>query len=340
MARKKGVSSASKLTLIDVAKIAGVSPITVSRVIREPEKVVTETRDKVLAAIEATGYIPNRLAGGLASNRSDLIAILIPTIANSILSDTVQSIIQHVSQANYQTMIGLTSYNPEIEEKIVKTLLGRRPDGIVLIGTDHTQSTRLCLQQSDIPVVEAWDLSAHPIDHIIGFSHEKVGEETACYLYQKGYRKIAIIAVGDQRGLRRANSAKDMLHHLGIPHVHVEEMPVPATIESGRLALQNILQQGLQVDAILCSSDTIAQGVYIEAANRSLTIPHDLAVIGFGDMNFASQLEPKLSTIQVNGTYMGEQIAHTLLSARQHKHTSSSAVYMDTHFKIIERESA
>ena len=339
MARKKGVSSASKLTLIDVAKIAGVSPITVSRVIREPDKVIPETRDKVLAAIKSSGYIPNMLAGSLASNKSFLVAILIPTIANSILSETVQAVIDHLSRENYQTIIGLTNYSHDTEEKIVKTLLGRRPDGIVLIGTDHTEATRLCLKQSEIPVIEAWDLSEHPIDHVIGFSHEKIGQQTAHYLYEKGYKNISLITVNDSRGLRRTNSAVDMLHSLGLKDVHVEIMPVPATTESGRLGFQRLLNKNITLDAVICSSDTIAQGVFIEANYRKLSVPKDVAVMGFGDLNFAPQLIPQLSTVQLNGRAIGEKIAQTLLNAWQNKNQSLESVYLDTGFKIIERES-
>ncbi|MDC4850653.1 LacI family DNA-binding transcriptional regulator [Acinetobacter baumannii] len=340
MARKKGVSSAQKVTLIDVAKIAGVSPITVSRVIREPDKVISGTRDRVLAAIKSSGYIPNMLAGSLASNKSFLVAILIPTIANSILSQTVQAIIDALSLKNYQTIIGLTNYNKQTEENLVKTLLSRRPDGVVLVGTDHTQETRLCLKQSGIPVIEAWDLSNDPIQHMIGFSHEKIGYDTANYLHKKGYKNISILTANDQRGLRRANSALDTLHDLGVKEVCMEIIPVPATIESGRMGLQHILEKKMSTDAIMCSSDTLAQGVFIEAAFRRINIPEDLAVIGFGDMNFASHLMPKLSSIQINGHYIGEQIAQTLLNVWEHKDKLAAPIYLDTGFKIIERESS
>ena len=148
MARKSsktasGPSSGTPaLTLIDVAKVAGVSPITVSRALHRPDIVSEAAREKVLAAVKATGYVPNMLAGGLASNKSRLVAIFLPTIAHSIFADTVQALIDQLTASGYQTMIGLTGYSPEQEEQLLAAVLGRRPDGIVLTGTLHTEESR------------------------------------------------------------------------------------------------------------------------------------------------------------------------------------------------------
>jgi len=132
----------SSLTLIDVAKVAGVSPMTVSRALHRPELVTEDTREKVREAVRKTGYVSNMLAGGLASNKSRLVAIFLPTIANSIFADTVQSLMDRLTQAGYQTLLGLTGYSAEQEEKLLEAVLGRRPDGIVLTGTLHTESSR------------------------------------------------------------------------------------------------------------------------------------------------------------------------------------------------------
>src|SRR3990167_4341925 len=182
MSRKSADSRAAVApTLIDVAKVAGVSPITVSRALGRPEVVSAATRRRVLEAVRATGYVPNLAAGALASSRSRLVAIFLPTIANSIFADTVQALSERLAAAGYQTLLGLTGYDPQQEEALLEAVLGRRPDGIVLTGTEHTQASRQRLARVGIPLVEAWDLCERPLDMLVGFSHEAVGRALANY---------------------------------------------------------------------------------------------------------------------------------------------------------------
>ena len=327
------------LTLIDVAKVAGVSPMTVSRALHRPELVNEQTRDKVREAVRTTGYVPNMLAGGLASNKSRLVAIFLPTIANSIFADTVQALMDRLTEAGYQTLLGLTGYSAEQEEKLLEAVLGRRPDGIVLTGTLHTESSRLRLAQSGIPVVEAWDLSEDPLDMLVGFSHERVGEETARHLLGKGYTRFSVVTISDPRGLRRCNSLIAELKHLGIKNVPMQELTPPATLEVGREGLRRLLDQGDRPDVVVCSSDTIAQGVLAEAASRGWRVPEDLAVMGFGDLSSAAQVYPALSTVRVDGKHIGQQVAQALLDRFAYPQGSHDPVRIDTGFTLIDRES-
>ncbi|WNW12951.1 LacI family DNA-binding transcriptional regulator [Pseudomonas sp. DTU_2021_1001937_2_SI_NGA_ILE_001] len=325
-------------TLIDVAKVAGVSPITVSRALSRPEVVSEKTRQKVIEAVRQTGYVSNMLAGSLASNRSRLVAIFLPTIANSIFADTVQALMDRLTQAGYQTLLGLTGYSAEQEEKLLEAILGRRPDGIVLTGTLHTESSRLRLAQSGIPVVEAWDLSDDPLDMLVGFSHEKVGEAIARHLLGKGYRRFSIVSLGDPRGLRRCNSLIAELGRHGIDQVPLQVMTPPATLKTGRDGLQALLEQHDRPEVVVCSSDTIAQGVLAEAASRGLRVPEDLAVMGFGDLSSAAQVYPALSTVSVNGQAIGLQVAEALLERFDHADNSVEPLRIDSGFTLIDRQ--
>jgi len=330
---------ASSLTLIDVAKVAGVSPMTVSRALHRPELVSEDTRDKVREAVRKTGYVSNMLAGGLASNKSRLVAIFLPTIANSIFADTVQALMDRLTDAGYQTLLGLTGYSAEQEEKLLEAVLGRRPDGIVLTGTLHTESSRLRLAQSGIPVVEAWDLSEQPLDMLVGFSHEQVGVETARHLLTRGYKRFSVVTISDPRGLRRCNSLIAELKRQGIKNVPMEVMTPPATLEVGREGLRRLLEQKHRPDVVVCSSDTIAQGVLAEAASRGLRVPADLAVMGFGDLSSASQVFPALSTVRVDGKNIGQQVAQALLDRFAYPQGRHDPVRIDTGFTLIDRES-
>jgi LacI family transcriptional regulator, gluconate utilization system Gnt-I transcriptional repressor len=333
------LQKSSNLTLIDVAKVAGVSPMTVSRALHRPELVSELTRDKVREAVRATGYVSNMLAGGLASNKSRLVAIFLPTIANSIFADTVQALMDRLTEAGYQTLLGLTGYSAEQEETLLEAVLGRRPDGIVLTGTLHTEASRLRLAQAGIPVVEAWDLSESPIDMLVGFSHEQVGEATARHLLDKGYRRFSVITISDPRGMRRCNSLIAELGRHGLSDIPIEVLQAPATLEVGREGLRRLLQRETPPDVVVCSSDTVAQGVLAEAASRGLRVPEDLAVMGFGDLSSAAQVHPALSTVSVDGSRIGLQVAQALLERFRHPADSQAPVRIDTGFRLIDRAS-
>ncbi|SHM12891.1 LacI family DNA-binding transcriptional regulator [Phytopseudomonas punonensis] len=326
-------------TLADVAKVAGVSPITVSRTLNQPEIVRAELREKVFRAVQLTGYVPAMLANADAQ-RSRLISLLVPTVANSIFAETVQTLIDTLTEAGHETLIGLTNYSAEREEQLLDTILRRRPDGIVLTGTLHTKASRTRLSRSGIPIVESWDLAPRPLDMLVGFSHEAVGVATARYLTGKGYRRFAVVTLDDPRGHRRCESLIGELASQGIAEVPRVVLPPPATVNLGREGLHRVLAAGGHPEVLVCSSDTLAHGVLVEAAERGIRVPDDLAVMGFGDLNIAAHLHPSLSTVRINGAEIGLQAARALLQRLDHPHEEPVKVHIDTGFSIVERQSA
>lgn len=341
MSRKPaGIRSSTAPTLIDVARVAGVSPITVSRALGRPEVVTDATRKRVLEAVRATGYVPNLAAGSLASSRSRLVAIFLPTIANSIFADTVQALTDHLAAVGYQTLLGLTGYRPEQEEALLEAVLGRRPDGIVLTGTEHTQASRERLARVGIPLVEAWDLCERPLDMLVGFSHEAVGQAVATYLLGKGYRRVSVVGIDDPRGLRRYRSLVAALEGRLEAPVSAQLLPAPATLAVGREGLARLLQVGAAGEVVVCSSDTLAQGVMAEAASRGLRVPEDLAVMGFGDLSSAAHTHPPLSTVRVDGARIGRAIAEALLARIAEPASGRQPLRLDVGFELIERSSA
>jgi LacI family transcriptional regulator, gluconate utilization system Gnt-I transcriptional repressor len=330
------------VTLIDVARVAGVAPMTVSRALNRPDLVRSDTQRKVLEAVRATGYVPNLLAGGLASNKSRLVAILLPTIANSIFADTVQALMDGLTSSNYQTLLGLTGYQREKEEALVEAILGRRPDGIVLAGTSHSPATVERLTKARIPVVEIWDLTDKPIDMVIGFSHEEVGKQVARHLLEKGYKRFGIVSVDDPRGLRRCESLRQELAKHRTMKPLFEVLPAPATLQAGREGLSRLLEHDELPEIVVCSSDTLAQGVLAEAASRRIDVPGKIAVMGFGDLSTAAHVYPSLSTVRVDGARIGTEAAHALLArfnADGDTDAPRQSVRIDTGFTIVERES-
>jgi LacI family gluconate utilization system Gnt-I transcriptional repressor len=328
--------SDAPVTVVDVAQAAGVSPITVSRAINRPELVSESTRVHVLEFVRTMGYVPNLLAGSLATSKSKLVAIILPTIAHSIFATAVQAMMDRLTAAGYQSLLGPTGYSPEKEEALLEAILGRRPDGIVLTGTLHTAGSRQRLASAGIPVVEAWDLSEACLDMQVGFSHENVGISVADHFVAKGYQRFSVITVDDPRGIRRCNSLINRLKHHHIHEVPVEILPLPATWEVGRQGLKRLLLRKERPQLVFCSSDTVAMGVLAQAAESGLRVPEDIAVLGFGDTTNSRFAHPALSTISVHSQEMGMEVAEALLRRFSGENATTR---IDSGFTLIERSS-
>jgi LacI family gluconate utilization system Gnt-I transcriptional repressor len=330
--------STGSVTLGDVAKLAGVSPITVSRVLNRPQLVTKETIETVKRAIAETGYVPNLLAGGLASSRTKLVAAIIPTLGNAMFIDTIQPLNDCLSAAGYQLMLGLSGFPATCEEELLKGILSRRPDAIVLTGVSHSAESRKRLQAAKIPVMEMWDLCETPIDMLVGFSHVNVGREVAKYLHGKGYRRFALVCAGDERAQIRRRAFLEALSDLGLEGLATVSVSTPTTVRMGREGLASLLDDGHRPDAVFCSSDVLAHGVLAEAQSRGLKVPSDLAVMGFADLDFAAYTFPSLSTVHVDRAAIGRRAGEALLARLSGKPVEEMTV--DIGFKIIERASA
>lgn len=324
------------VTIRDVAKVAGVSPITVSRVLNHPELVTPETLERVRAVVSRTGYVPNEIAGSLRSRRSGIIAAVFPQITNSMFVDTIQTLSDGLRQEGYQVLLGLSSYEVR-EDELIAGILGRRPEGIYLTGIGHAPETRRRLIASHIPVVEAWDLTPSPIDMLVGFSHEKAGEAMARHLLAKGHREIGLVWGNDLRAGVRRQGLLSVLAENGIHEVPTSLEPAPGMFQRGREGLAELLGSGARVSAVACSSDVLAQGVIAEARDRGIRIPGDIAVIGFGDFDFAAHTSPSLTTIAIEKALIGRLAAQALLARIQGREVPERIV--DVGFRLVERGS-
>ena len=325
------------VTINDVAKLAGVSAITVSRALNMPAQVSPLTLAKVREAVSSTGYVPNLLAGGLASNRSRLVAALVPTIVGPVFLETIQALTATLAEAGTQVMLGQSGYANSREDALIDAIIGRRPEGIVLTGIMHSPQGRKRLAASGIPIVETWDLCAEPIDMLVGFSHPKVGEAVANYLLDKGYKHPAIITADDQRARQRSTAFESTLRARGVAQVPVSVVPAPTTLGDGRSGLAQLLAAHPEIDVVFGSSDLLAHGVITEAYARGLRIPQDLAVMGFGDLAFSAHLHQALTTVRIDGTSIGRQAARFILDRAAGRDTGPRI--RDIGFTIVERKS-
>lgn len=326
------------ITLKDVANVAGLSPITISRALNNPELVKAATLDKVKKAIDATGYIPNLLAGSLASNRSKLIAAATPQINNTMFVDILQALSGQLSDRGYHMLICMTGYSLETEEAFISTILSRRPDGIVLTGIEHTQALRKKLLSANIPIMETWDYTPTPLDMLVGFSHEKIGQHIAQYLLNQGYKKFALVWADDKRAQLRKKAILDTLQNADIDIVNIPtyDTVTPASFSEGRNGLANLLEKHHKFEVVICSSDILAQGVISEATARGITIPKQLAIMGFGDLSFAQYNTPAISTVSIDRLNLGKTAANMLVDTLEGKEIPQKII--DIGFRLEERE--
>jgi len=327
------MSTSKAVTLHDVAKEAGVSPITASRALRDPSIVASGTVERVRRAVEATGYLPNLLAGGLKSNRSRTVAALVPGISVPQFLPTVQALTDELDRAGYQLILGQTGYHRARESVLLETMLSRRVDGIVVTGLVEADQAIEGLRRAAIPVVETWDLTDRPVDMVVGFSHVKVGGAVAGYFLAKGWQRVGVATADD----RRATQRRDGFAAAYGRDVPTATVPSPSSVPLGRTAMAQLLDRHPDLQAVYCSSDALAQGALIEAQSRGLRIPGDIALCGFGDADFAACLEPSLTTVRVDGAGMGRRAASLILQRCEGEDVAERIV--DVGFSIVERAS-
>ncbi|URI06473.1 LacI family DNA-binding transcriptional regulator [Aquincola tertiaricarbonis] len=324
-------------TVHHVARLAGVSTITVSRALREPAKLAPDTLARVRRAIADTGYVPNSAAGTLRMARSGFVAALVPHLQASNFGQLSAGLTEVLSAHGYQLLIGEIGYGGGREDELLRAALGRRPEGLVITGVRHSPAGRALLRQAGIPIVETWDLADEPIDMRVGASHERIGEAACDHLVQRGRRCLALVSADDERSLRRAASFLQRAAELGLPAPVALTVEAPSTHAQGRAALAELLARAPDVDAVCCSSDLLAMGVLTEARVRGIEVPRRLAVMGGGDAEFAASLAPSLTSIRIDGRETGRQAGQMLVARLQQRPLPQRQV--DVGFELMVRES-
>ncbi|MGD8169565.1 LacI family DNA-binding transcriptional regulator [Herbiconiux sp. P16] len=335
--------STNTVTLTDVALHARVSPQTVSRAIRSPELVSEFTLERVRSSIAETGYVPNLAASNLASNRSMTVAAVIPAVSASVFADALHGLEEVLSPAGYQLFIGSTDYRPAHEEELVRALLGRRPDGIFIVGTHHSPNTSHLLRESKVPVVEAWDLSDDPIDSVVGFSNRDAIIALVEFAHDRGYRHPTFAGsfqTGDFRALARRASFEERVREL-YPDESVRVVDSGTStvdFETGRRLLDETLRTHPETDVLMFASDVFAAGAVLECARRGIRVPEDIAITGFGDFEISRHLVPTLTTVAVPNRQIGTVAGELLLARMMHRPVDTSEI--DLGFSVVARDSA
>jgi LacI family gluconate utilization system Gnt-I transcriptional repressor len=332
-------------TIRDVSRLAGVSRMTVSRVVRDPGVVSPDTRARVNRAIADLGYVPDRAAGSLGSRRTGFIALILPTLTNANFASAAHGLTEVLRQADYDLLIAYTDYSLAEEERQLRNLLARRPEAIVLTGAVHERNASRMLLSADIPVIELADLPRRPIEHAVGFSNYEAGRTAARYLLKREFLRIGAVAgstqgdVIDHRGEERIRGFEDELRLAGrSTDLVLRHGSAPVSYEHGAAAARVLLRRDPKPDAVFAVSDLSAVGVVMECARLGVEVPRDLSVMGFGDFDIGAQINPALTTIHVDFRALGRTTGQLLLEVLADGAAQTPRV-VDVGLSVVERTS-
>jgi LacI family gluconate utilization system Gnt-I transcriptional repressor len=304
-----------RATLSDVARHAGVSPVTVSRAIRHPEMVSEELRKRIDDAVLKLNYIPNHLASALASTRTQIVGVIVPSLTNGVFDDYLGAIQDVLNAAGIQVLVLNVRYSEVEEEKAIETLMGYHPEAMIVAGVDQTERSRQLLRNSDVPVVQTMDVTDNPIDLNIGLDHSAAGAAAVRFLHAMGHRKIAhLTARGDPRARRRHAGYQRQMEEFGLSTKGlIAATPRISDVAIGGQLFAEVLAQVPDVTAVFTCNDDLALGTLFECQRRGIVVPDDVSIVGFNDLDFAGAAVPPLTSVSIERREMGTWSARAVL---------------------------
>jgi LacI family gluconate utilization system Gnt-I transcriptional repressor len=332
--------ASGRTTLSDVARAAGVSPITASRALRGERGVAQDLVQRVKDAAQQLGYVPDPAARALASQRSVQVPVLVPLLSNALFVDVLDAVHRTLFPHGYQALIGVTHYDPVEEEQLLRTYLAHRPAGLLVTGFDRTEAARQLIAASGVPCVHLMEMTSAPGVYCVGFSQQDAGHAMTAHLLERGRRRVAFVAAQlDPRTMQRAEGYRRCLRAAGLYDPRLELLsPEPSSIRLGGELLQELLRTRPEVDAVFFCNDDLAQGGLLAAQRLGLAVPGRVAIAGFNDLAGSDQMPPPLTTVRTPRSAIGEASARMLLALMKGEAPAQNSV--DLGFELMARESS
>lgn len=303
------------LTLRDVSEASGVSEMTVSRVLRNKGDVSEATRKRVQDAAKQLGYVPNKIAGALASQRVNLVAVIIPSLGNMVFPEVLSGVSEVLANTDLQPVVGVTDYLPEKEEKVLFEMLSWRPSGVIIAGLEHSDASRAMLRQAGCPVVEIMDVDGEPVDACVGISHRRAGRKMAESILQNGYRRIGFLGTKmplDHRARKRFEGFTQTLAKSGIEIADQEFYSGGSALAKGRELTQKMLERTPDLDFLYYSNDMIGAGGLLYLLEKGYDVPGQIGIAGFNGVELLDGLPRKLASMDACRREIGQRAAQIL----------------------------
>ena len=309
---------ASRPTLKDIAQMARVSEMTVSRVLRGKGEASPYTCDRVREAAKTLGYVPNQIAGSLSSNSVNLIGVVVPSVSSSVFSEVLTGIINVLKETQLQPVFGVTGYDLDTEETVVRQMLSWQPSGLIIAGLEHTDAARRMMENSGIPIAEIMDVDGQPIDMNIGISHENAGFDMGMLISEKGYTNIGFIGTKidtDFRAGKRFHGFKKALKEAGLSIVDQEFYTGHSTLRIGKDVTRKLLARNPSLDCIYYSNDLLAAGGLMHCIANDISVPGQLAIAGFNGLELREGLPKLTATTNAFREEIGKKAAQMIVAA-------------------------
>jgi LacI family gluconate utilization system Gnt-I transcriptional repressor len=338
MGRKR--AKTGKIRLTEVAKLAGVSPITASRFFRNPDALSAGKRVRVESAAKELGYEPNLAARALASQRTEVIGVLIPSLTNNVFSDVLRGIYDALDGSRYSIQLANTRYSILQEERLLRLFLAQKPAGLIVTGINQTPDSRAILESVDCPIVQIMELGPAPVDMMIGFSHFDASKAAISHLLAQGYRQIGFLGARmDPRVQRRLEGYRAAMSEARLFNERlIVTTAVPTSVTLGGTLFADLLAKAPDIDAVFCVNDDLALGALFECKRRHMSIPEQMAIVGFNDLEFVSSSVPTLSSVRTNRYEMGKDAATMVIEALEGRRPEQPIV--DLGFSVVQRQSS
>lgn len=307
------------LTLRDVSEASGVSEMTVSRVLRNRGDVSETTRERVLEAARRLGYVPNKIAGALASQRVNLVGVIIPSLSNMVFPEVMTGISDLLEDTGLQPVVGVTNYLPEREEAVIYEMLSWRPSGLILAGLEHSDASRAMLAQAGVPVVEIMDIDGTPVDSAVGISHRRAGRQMAEAIVSAGYRRIAFLGTqmpNDHRAKKRLAGFEEALALEGLALADREFYSGGSALLKGREMTEAVLKRSPDVDFLYYSNDMIGAGGLLYCLDQGIDVPGRVGLAGFNGVELLDGLPRRLATMDACRLDIGRLAAEIVAGKR------------------------
>jgi LacI family transcriptional regulator, gluconate utilization system Gnt-I transcriptional repressor len=303
------------LTLRDVSEASGVSEMTVSRVLRNRGDVSINTREKVLEAARALGYVPNKIAGALASQRVNLVAVIIPSLSNMVFPEVLTGVSEVLDDTGLQPVVGVTNYSPDREESVLYEMLSWRPSGVIIAGLEHTPAARAMLESAGIPIVEIMDVDGTPVDSAVGISHRRAGLQMAEAIIGAGYRRIGFLGTKmpeDHRARKRLEGFEEGLAKAGLTLADREFYSGGSALLKGREMTEAMLARTPDLDFLYYSNDMIGAGGLLYCLDKGIDVPGHLGLAGFNGVELLEGLPRRLATMDACRLEIGRRAAEII----------------------------
>lgn len=310
-------NSTNKISLTQVAKAAGVSKMTASRVVREEGGYSEDTRRKVMEQVERLGYLPNRLATVFAGDQSStFVGVSIPDLGNEVFAQVLEGIDGKLGAFGHQTVLGLTQHTQAAEEDWIRTVLSWQPAGLILTGRHHSVRATEMLRNSGIPIVEIWDLNSSPLDMSVGINHFDSGFDMGRYLINCGYRRIGYVGTSHNTAnaaMTRLAGFCEAIEGAGGGVIKQLCLHDTATYYPGYYGTEQLLAAKDDAECIFYQNDTMAFGGMQYCESKGLSIPQDIGIAGWGDLPVAAVLKKRLTSVHVPHLKLGQTAAEMML---------------------------